>query len=132
MKRLLLPLVLLLGALGVYCFAFRPVKPKKRGPMREVVAKNGTRRWVDLPDGSRVCLNGGSSVRFAVEDSRVVELHGEGFFDIRDNFGRQFVIHTGPVDVKVSGARLNVRAYSLEGYSETFGYRISGDSVVVN
>lgn len=75
----------------------------------------GVKGDVLLPDGSRVRLNSASSLRcperFAAE-SRVVELSGEGFFEVVGNPDWPlFVKTTKGVTVKVTGTKFNVSAY---------------------
>lgn len=67
-----------------------------------------------LPDGSQVWLNAGSSLRFPVSfaaAARSVELEGEGYFEIKRDAARPFVVHTDAARVKVLGTHFNVSAY---------------------
>lgn len=71
-----------------------------------------------LPDGSRVWLNSGSSIRFPtafIGKERVVELKGEAYFDITENKKMPFIVHTNnSMDIKVLGTQFNVMAYDDE------------------
>ena len=80
----------------------------------ERTAAAGTVAVVNLPDGSTVQLNSGSTIRyprrFGVE--REVVLNGEAFFDVvRDE--RPFEVNTFDASVRVLGTRFNVRAWRL-------------------
>ncbi|MBR1575604.1 MAG: FecR domain-containing protein [Bacteroidales bacterium] len=70
-------------------------------------------RDLTLPDGTLVCLNSGSSLRYPgqFKGERRVELEGEAFFDVRPDAAHPFVVSTGKMDVKVLGTRFNVFSY---------------------
>ncbi|MGQ1891563.1 FecR family protein [Thermophagus sp. OGC60D27] len=79
-----------------------------------LIVSNSPREEMILNDGSRVTLNTGS--KFICDqpfkkDQRVVELDGEGYFQIKGNREWPFIIHAGEVTIKVTGTRFNVRAY---------------------
>jgi len=71
-----------------------------------------------LPDGSKVWLNSGSSIRFPtafIGKERVVELKGEAYFDITQNKKMPFIVHTNnSMDIRVLGTQFNVMAYDDE------------------
>ncbi|MGQ8335338.1 FecR family protein [Sunxiuqinia sp. A32] len=80
----------------------------------EVIAPKGQKTSIILPDSSSVLLNGGSSVRYSNdfnESDRHIVLQGEGYFDVRKNLKKQFVVHTTDIDVKVFGTSFNIKAY---------------------
>ena len=68
---------------------------------------------IQLPDGSTVILNAGSKLEHQSFDgpAREVTLTGEGFFDIRHDSEKPFVVHTGKVKTTVLGTAFNIRAY---------------------
>lgn len=70
----------------------------------------------ELPDGSKVWLNSGSSISFAksfVEKTRHVKLNGEAYFDVKKD-ERPFQVETAHVTVDVLGTAFNVMAYDHE------------------
>lgn len=74
----------------------------------------GQRISRSLPDGSKVWLNAGSTVRINKNFNgkiREVFLHGEAFFDVVHNEKKPFVIHTGEITTQVLGTAFNVKAY---------------------
>jgi ferric-dicitrate binding protein FerR (iron transport regulator) len=87
---------------------------------REVVTPNGARTNFELPDGSIVWLNSGSSVKYATSfrKTREVELHGEAFFDVAKT-KNTFIVSTGFGDVEVKGTAFNVKAYENESFQTT-------------
>ena len=70
---------------------------------------------VTLPDGSTVLLNSLSTLRyqqnFGYED-RIVSLQGEGFFDIKKEANKKFIVITEHLDVQVLGTKFNLHAYN--------------------
>tara|TARA_R110002050_G_scaffold67924_1_gene147275 strand:+ start:87340 stop:88395 length:1056 start_codon:yes stop_codon:yes gene_type:complete len=82
---------------------------------QEVRASYGTRTKLLLADGSTVWLNSGSTLRFPIDfdkaEERVVELNGEGYFDVAKNESKPFIVNTPGLDVKVYGTSFNVSAY---------------------
>lgn len=71
-----------------------------------------------LPDGSKVWLNSGSTLRFPtsfVGSERIVELKGEAYFDITKNSKMPFLVRTNnAMDIKVLGTQFNIMAYDDE------------------
>ena len=69
---------------------------------------------VVLADGTRVHLNAGSSLRFPnvfADSIRVVQLSGEGFFEVAKNAEKPFKVLAGPMTIALLGTRFNVEAY---------------------
>ncbi len=94
---------LVLGGLGLFWWLSPVVR----------TAPPGERLAFGLPDGSRIELNSGSSVRYARRfgQARRVMLEGEAFFDVVKET-RPFVVQTFNARVTVLGTRFNVRAWS--------------------
>lgn len=65
----------------------------------------------DLPDGSRVFLNKGSSISLAgnFQEQRYVDLDGEAYFDIMADPANPFIIQTRNAKVTVLGTSFNVK-----------------------
>lgn len=79
----------------------------------QVVAAFGTFSKVDLPDGSKVWLNSGSSLRYPEKfntSNRVVYLIGEGYFEVNANKSVPFLVTTPYFTVKATGTKFNIRA----------------------
>lgn len=75
----------------------------------------GQRANLTLADGTRVCLNAGSTLSYPTafgSDIRKVELDGEAYFEVSKNEEKPFVVHTRMCDVEVLGTKFNVDAYS--------------------
>jgi len=69
-----------------------------------------------LPDGSTLTLDAATSVRIAFSDKeRVVYLdRGEGFFDVKHNPARPFIVVAGNKRVVVAGTKFNVDYFPKE------------------
>jgi transmembrane sensor len=87
--------------------------PEQKTQYTEVISPAGQKTRIILPDSSIVLLNGRSQIRFSqnFSDHRRVELKGEGYFDVRKDLSRQFVVGTSELEVKVYGTSFNVKAY---------------------
>lgn len=80
----------------------------------EVFSPAGQKTQVRLPDSTLVLLNGNSSLRYSQQfnhEGRKVELSGEGYFDVKKDRFREFIVSTPEIDVKVYGTSFNVKAY---------------------
>lgn len=70
---------------------------------------------VVLPDGSKVYLNTGTTIKypktFANAATRNIELSGEAFFEVAHNASQPFIIRTSHAQVKVLGTSFDVAAY---------------------
>ena len=77
----------------------------------------------ELPDGSKVWLNGGSSLRYPRifrNKNREVEMSGQGYFEIAHNSQKPFIVKTGEsFSLEVLGTSFNLSAYDDENIIET-------------
>lgn len=77
---------------------------------------------ITLPDGSQVWMNAASSLRYPhkfANGERVVELEGEGYFEIAHRSGQPFLVKTAGQTVQVLGTHFNVNAYANERETRT-------------
>ncbi|MEL7587512.1 MAG: FecR domain-containing protein [Prolixibacteraceae bacterium] len=106
--------ILLLSVLfsGLYTYFFS--EGSSHEYYEEVVAAHGTRTSIDLPDGSVVFLNSGSSLRFSSQlgqnKERKVKLKGEGYFKVAKDPGSPFIVDAGKLFVEALGTAFNVNA----------------------
>ena len=80
----------------------------------------GQMREVTLPDGTEVTLNVASSLKYNArygKETREVWLDGEAFFDVESDAECPFSIHSGMLDVNVTGTSFNVCAYPDDHYT---------------
>jgi transmembrane sensor len=114
-------LILPLMAVNILYFVFysRPSEPiqNKKVLYSEIRSSQGVKTAIDLPDGTKVWLNGGSILRFPQVFSgktRDIELIGEAYFEVEKDENHPFIVKTSNADVKALGTKFNVRAYPEE------------------
>lgn len=86
---------------------------KTAPPVHSMILKQtapGSKLTVTLPDGSVVKLNSGSSLSYpeVFTDKRSVVLHGEAFFEVKEDPSKPFLVQTGEVITRVLGTSFNV------------------------
>lgn len=85
------------------------------------VPRGGKYRLI-LPDGTKVWLNAASELRFPTAfpgEERVVELDGEGYFEVAPDADQPFIVKTARLRVEVLGTHFNVKAYTDESTINT-------------
>jgi transmembrane sensor len=101
---------------------FNNIPDSTAQPISSTVAtKPGDKASINLPDGSRVWLNGDSRITYSenIENkTREVTLSGEAFFEVAKDKTRPFFIHTRTITLKVLGTAFNVRSYDNEKETE--------------
>lgn len=79
--------------------------------LQEIETLAGQNQTVELPDGSSVNLNAGSTLRYSEsnwDEERTLQLEGEAFFEVAK--GKRFTVNTPTGSVEVLGTSFNVRA----------------------
>lgn len=101
-------------ALALFFYEKEPKAPQSLQQAATIKIFSGTaHKKVNLPDGSSVILNDHSSITYTrdfSEKSREVVLTGEGYFDIKHDAQRTFIVHSGKVKTTVLGTAFNVKA----------------------
>ena len=90
--------------------------------MQTVQVPAGQNARVTLADGSKVWLNAGSTLRFPTRfpgKERLVDLEGEGFFEVQANKEKPFIVSTTGYTIKALGTSFNVNAYKKSDGFET-------------
>lgn len=113
----------LLGALLSFAAAYYFYHPTSEQLVyHEVKSPPGAKSRITLPDGSKIWLNAGSSIRYSNEygtDSRQVELLGEAYFEVEKDKDRPFIVETSDLDITAYGTAFNVKSYPEENTIET-------------
>jgi ferric-dicitrate binding protein FerR (iron transport regulator) len=112
-------------ALTVLSTWFIVTKVQEKGPYSDgicvFIAPKGEKCQVILPDSSIVKLNSGSVLKMnpgAFQRNRIVELEGEGYFNVRSDHKNPFAVKTADYDVIATGTTFNIRAYNQINQSE--------------
>ncbi|MBX3255299.1 MAG: FecR family protein [Chitinophagaceae bacterium] len=87
-----------------------------------IVAQNGERKKVLLPDSTTVHLNSGSRLAYNKnfgKGNREVWLRGEAFFEVTKDAAHPFLVNTDRMLVKVLGTVFNVKSYDTKEDIET-------------
>ncbi len=82
-------------------------------------APRGEKSIITLSDGTKVWLNGGSTIELNRSfnfNSREINLKGEAYFEVIKNKNNPFKVFTEDVTIKVLGTKFNVSAYSDDEY----------------
>jgi ferric-dicitrate binding protein FerR (iron transport regulator) len=111
--------VLLLGIIGGGTFLYVSQYPNAKYPLSAQAGESAKQHtFIQLPDGSTVVLNAGSHLEFpdSFENTptREVSLIGEGFFDIKHDESKPFIVRTGKLTTTVLGTAFNVKAFADE------------------
>lgn len=96
--------------------------PDKDIFMQTVQVPAGQNAQVTLADGSKVWLNAGSTLHFPTrfpDKERLVNLEGEGFFEVQANKEKPFIVSTTSYTIKALGTTFNVNAYKKSKDFET-------------
>lgn len=110
---LILPLILC----TIYLYA-EWQSEKNSTTFNQVACLNGKVSLITLPDGSTVYLRNGSSLRYPnkfVNNQRLVELHGEGYFEVESDSNNPFYVQTHDGSrIKAYGTAFNITAHKEE------------------
>src|SRR5690606_24164602 len=93
------------------------IVPTYTGDPVEIMSRETDSRHkasIILSDGTRVHLNINSSIVFPekfADGSRVVEIEGEAFFEVKEDSQRPFIVKSKAISTKVLGTSFNVNAY---------------------
>ncbi|MEQ7799474.1 FecR domain-containing protein [Pedobacter sp. ASV1-7] len=82
----------------------------------------GGQYQINLPDGTKVWLNAASSLRYPMQfvgSERIVDLYGEGYFEVAKSGNQKFIVRNGLQQVEVLGTHFNINAYKDEASVKT-------------
>lgn len=80
-----------------------------------ITTPRGGQYKVVLPDNSVVWLNAASSLKFPIAfigNTRLVELEGEGYFEVAHDKNKPFIVASGNQRTMVKGTKFNISAYA--------------------
>lgn len=78
--------------------------------------KPGSKSEITLPDGTKVQLNGATTITYDIDYSRqrLVRLSGEAFFDVAKNPDCPFRVMANDLQIEVLGTSFNVNTYKKD------------------
>lgn len=100
--------------------------------MQQIAVPAGQSVKLLLTDGTKVWLNSKSKLVFPTsfsDNQRVVQLQGEGFFEVAHDPQHPFIVEAGSYKVKVLGTEFNVKAYEP---GKSFEASLLSGSVEIN
>lgn len=74
---------------------------------------------LNLPDGSQVTLNKGAAIKYPEKflgNEREITIFGEGFFEVKTDKRRPFIVKAGQYRVEVVGTEFNVKRQADQVY----------------
>lgn len=96
---------------------------KETARMVEYRTNPGMVTIVDLPDGSKVWLNSGSTLKHPQHftgNTRTVDIDGEAYFSVKKSHDKPFCVNTPfELQVEVLGTEFNIDAYKKNNYATT-------------
>lgn len=100
--------------LGLSYYFYQDTRGQRKIALVEQFVPAGKRERVTLPDGSSVWLNSGTLLLYPSVfggDKREIYLVGEGYFSVRRQPERPFIVRTRSMRVEVLGTEFNLSAY---------------------
>ncbi len=88
----------------------------------EIRTPFGSTSEIYLPDGSKVLLNAGSSLRYQDnfnKTNRDIFLTGEAYFRVSRNIDLPLIVNAGNINIRAVGTEFNIKAYDDEPVIET-------------
>jgi len=93
------------------------VAKHKNADSLTVTAPDGQKCQIQLPDGTKIWLSAGTTVKYPATFSRTersISLQGEAFFDVTKDPDHPFVVNTPYLVTKVFGTQFNIRCYTAK------------------
>ncbi|MDF0715391.1 FecR domain-containing protein [Muricauda sp. 334s03] len=133
-KALVAVAAIVLVCFGVYLFT----QDNESRFTNHIIALEGERKQVTLPDGSQITVNANSELKYPEvfkDDKRQVWMDGEVYFEVVKDVERPFSVSTNGLEVQVLGTKFNVntkgmaKTVSLESGKVQVTLEDSGDRI---
>ena len=112
--------ILFIAVTGAYQWGIKKSESLAESNTTNIQVPLGSQSILELPDGSFVTLNSGSSIEysntFGMSD-RNLKLHGEAFFDVKKD-KKPFIVSAKRIRLTVLGTQFNLKAYDDEDIVE--------------
>lgn len=102
-------------------FANNRMNNQQEIAQRQVYTKPGTVTQIQLPDGSEVWLNDGTTIRYPEHftgKERRLFVDGEAYFKVKKDPSHPFIVQNPMMNTVVTGTTFNLNAYSADHYFE--------------
>ncbi len=106
----------------IWLFNIRLPAVKKQVTYNTVQVPLGMTSSIILPDGTKVALNAGSTLKYPVtfdQKTRHVQLSGEAYFEVKKSKRQPFIVSTSDIAIQVTGTSFNCSAYPEDKRIET-------------
>lgn len=106
--------IIIMALLGGYSLSLINFSENEPVVKNEIYVPNGSKTSVMLPDGTKVWLSNGTKFSYPQKffgTNRIVELEGEGFFDVTHDKAHPFIVKIGQNQIKVLGTKFALVAY---------------------
>lgn len=94
-------------------------RPSPQLTYTEKVSNKGEKKNIVLSDGTKIILNSDTRLRIPADfnkEERVLEMEGEGFFDVAPNPDKPFIIKSGETRVRVLGTSFDFKSYKEDDF----------------
>jgi transmembrane sensor len=113
-----LKIAAVISLMAVASFLYMDKNKSKPGvAAKPEIVRRAAHRFIRLPDGTTVILKGDSELSYSGKlkgEKREVYLTGEGYFDVKHDPSREFIIHTGKIQTTVLGTAFDIKAIAGE------------------
>lgn len=113
-------IALLLASISFFDFGFHSSQQEK-DIYTTKVSPLGQISVFNIPDGSRVWLSAGSSLKFLenfTPSSREIYLEGEAYFEVAKDSTRPFTVHSGNISTTALGTSFNVNYFAENAFTD--------------
>lgn len=110
-------IILLIASIGLIAYQRNPGSTPLPVTYAQISNPDGRQSKIVLPDSSVIYLSGGSRLRYPKKFNgvkRVVYLDGEGFFEVRHDAKRPFVVKSADITTVVLGTSFNIKAFAAK------------------
>lgn len=94
-------------------------RPSPQLTYTEKVSNKGEKKNIVLSDGTKIILNSDTKLRIPADfnkEERVLEMEGEGFFDVAPDPNKPFIIKSGEARVRVLGTSFDFKSYKEDDF----------------
>ena len=119
-QRIAAILFLPIAFLATYLLAEKFSAPELTEAWQTITTPYRTYSQINLPDGSKVWLNGGSTFQYPLafhNGNRAVKLTGEAYVEVESDKKHPFIVQTKNMNVTATGTAFNVNAFNVDSIS---------------